>query len=168
MRARQVWEQVGHLHETHGVSYFFETGDDFMVGSYPKALLARRPTGLSDIRWRIYAYPAGLTEEGVATLSLLNVRTVFMGVESITSQALRRAGRRGYGGGEIEKIVARARAAGLRLITSFIFGLEGETVDSTARNRDFIARLATTYPDVFEAISIRPDGVFSGQPDVYW
>jgi len=150
----RVWQQIALLMERYGINYVFETGDEFVVGDFPLRLLSSRPNFLSDTIWRIYSYPGAMTQNAVDTLQKLNVRTVFLGVETITKRALHLAGRKDYCSSEIEKIFERARSNNLRLIVSFIFGLLGEDLESTITNQKFIEKLVTRYHDVLDAVSL--------------
>ena len=154
MPSQQVWSQVDSLRDRYGVSYFFETGDEFLVGNYPQRLLAARPRHLDDVRWRIYSSLDALSDGAMTILKRLNVETVFVGVETITPRALSVAGRPGYSCRDVVGVADRARSANIRLIASFILGLPGEDRNSIIANCGFMYDLASEYADVFEAISV--------------
>ena len=150
----RVWQQIALLQDYYNISYVFETGDNFIVGNYPEQLLKSRPSSLRTIAWRIYTYPEAMTSHTMGILQKLNVRTVFLGVETITPKALTLANRKGYQKSTITNIVQQAREFGFKLILSFIFGLPGETVRTTLKNREFIEEIVAHNKDVFEAVCV--------------
>ncbi len=144
------WKQVRILKEKYGITYFFETGDEFNVGTYPQRLLHARPNDLSDVSFRIYSYPETLSQPGVIeTLADLKVRELYMGVETINGDILRSAGRK-YDAGVIEDIFEKFSQNGLRVMVPFMFGLPGETNQTAQDNFDFSQRLLEKFPYVIK------------------
>ncbi|MEW5896999.1 MAG: radical SAM protein [Nanoarchaeota archaeon] len=145
MKPDNFWKQVRVLKEKYSLDYFFETGDEFIVGKYPEQLLATRPADLSDVTLRIYSYPETLAQEGaIDTLARLNVRELYMGIETINEPILRKAGRN-YNTDVIDDIFQNLSRCGIKAMVPFMFGLPGESNDSAQRNFDFSQQLLERY-----------------------
>ena len=145
MRAESVWEQVDLLNSQYGFDYFFETGDSFIVGSYPELLLKSRPEHLKDIEFRIYASPDQINETVINTLTKLNVKEIFLGVESVDENVLRQAGKR-YSRDQIDKALDRIYEAGIEAQVPFIYGLPGETTESMESSYQYARELMAKHP----------------------
>jgi len=144
------WTQIRILKDRYSLTYFFETGDEFNVGTYPQRLLDARPEDLRDIRLRIYAYPEILAQKGVIdTLARLQVRELYMGVETVNQGLLTNAGRQ-YNANAVEGILEQMNAVGIRAMMPFMFGLPGETNDTAQENFDFSQRLLERYPETIK------------------
>ena len=141
-----AWRQIAHLNARHGMNYFFETGDSFAVGDYPERLLRARPRGL-DVRFRNYAHPASLNADNIRIFRELGVVEVFIGVESIDEDVLRRANKP-YDTANVEKTVALLEKQGIRVFLPFLFGLPGETYDSVKESSGFARYLVEKYRNI--------------------
>ncbi len=145
MKPDDFWKQVWLLKENYDLLYFFETGDEFIVGKYPEQLLTTRQKDLSDVSFRIYSYPETLMQEGaIDTLAKLNVRELYMGIETINEQILQRAGRH-YDSKVIYTIFEKLSRVGIKAMVPFMFGLPGETNETAQRNFDFSQQLLEKY-----------------------
>jgi len=146
----EYWQQIRILKEMYGISFFFKTGDEFVVGKYPNRLLEARPKDLEDVSFRIYTYPDSLLKEGIIeTLSALNVREAYMGIETINESILEKSGRT-YNSQAIEQIFKQLQGRGIKVMLPFMFGLPGETNETAQVNFDFSQRLLERYPDLIE------------------
>jgi radical SAM superfamily enzyme YgiQ (UPF0313 family) len=150
----KVWQQIDLLNSKYGASYFFETGDDFMLGNYAEKLLSNRPKKLSNIKWRIYAYPLGLTTERIQVLQKLNIQSIFIGFEAINKDILAKMGRKGLNAQGIRQLLSRLHTAGIKTIGSFMFGFPGDDKKTIIKLRCFIEEIALDYSDSFEAIQV--------------
>lgn len=146
MKPEKVWEQIRLLHGKYGIIEFFETGDDFIVGDYPRKLLETKPTDL-DVSFRIYTAPDKVNPDIAHTLRQLGVREIFMGIENINPEILRRANKF-YDVSKIEDSVKNCEANGIRVFLPFLFGLPGETDETAKKNHEFAHMLAGTYKNV--------------------
>ena len=54
MDPKLMWEQIKLLYERYGTTWFWESGDTFLIGTYPERVLAARPDDLSHIRLKFY------------------------------------------------------------------------------------------------------------------
>ena len=146
MKPHAFWNQVRLLKENYGLRYFFETGDEFIVGRYPEQLLAVRPKDLSEVSLRIYSYPETLAQQGVIkTLARLNVKELYMGVETINETILKKAGRH-YNANVINRIFEELSEHGIMAMVPFMFGLPGETNESAQHNFNFSQQLLEDFP----------------------
>lgn len=150
MHPKDFWQQIRILKEKYGITYFFETGDEFVVGKYPQILFESRPEDLSDISFRIYSYPETLAQAGIIEiLAELNVQEVYIGIETINKKMLNAAGR-DYNQKGISKIFKRFSRRGIKAMTPFMFGLPGETNETAQQNFDFSQSLLERYPEVIK------------------
>ena len=153
MSAELVWEQIDILHEKYGFTYFFETGDSFLVGKWPERLLQCRPAHLSHIEFRVYASPEEISYENIQVLKKLNAREVFIGVEHTDKAILNRA-HKYHTPDEMEELLVMIDEAGIRPLLPFIFGLPGETKETLKKNCEFIESIMTKRPNTHVTIAI--------------
>ena len=138
--ADKYWEHIARLHDEHGVDYFFETGDVF------KPAFLRRLARIHPhprIALRIYSFPGFLKPSDMEYLKDVGVSDVFIGSESVL--AWERTCNRSFGPGyTVDSLLAEFESygkAGIRVLTSFVLGLPGETEDTLARNMGFIRQV---------------------------
>jgi len=146
MNVDKVWEQIDLLHSKYGLSYFHETGDSFLVGNWPQKLLAARPEHLKHVSFSIYAGIEEIAEKHVEILRDLNIKVVFVGVESTDPVILDNI-KKYYTIDEIHEKLDILHRAGIIADVPFIFGLPGESKET----------LETTYQFVKETLELRPD-----------
>ncbi len=146
MGAENVWNQIDLLNTKYGLNYFFETGDSFIVGKYPQILLEKRPTHLKDMGFRIYASPDQIDETTLETLKQLNVREIFLGVESINQDILTQAGKK-YSIKQIDQAITSISSAGIELQIPFIYGLPGESERTMDDTYDYARNIMAKYPE---------------------
>lgn len=146
MKPRMVWEQIKLLYEKYGVVEFFETGDDFIVGNYPEKLLKAKPEGL-DVSFRIYTAPDKVSPEIARILKDLGVKEIFMGIENINSEILRKANKF-YDVSKVEESVRNCEYEGIKLFLPFLFGLPGETDETAKKNHEFAHKIAGNHKNV--------------------
>ncbi|MCX6799406.1 MAG: radical SAM protein [Candidatus Diapherotrites archaeon] len=139
------WRQVKLLFEKYGMDYFFETGDSFVVGDYPERLLAARPKELSKIKLRCYARPDQLNEKNAKILKKLNMKEIYLGVESINDNVLRNAGK-SYSKKDIKKAVRLLEKNRICFMVPFLYGLPGETRKTAAETLAFAKKLVKRHP----------------------
>ncbi len=146
MKPEKVWEQIRLLNDKYGITEFFETGDDFIVGNYPEKLLEAKPAGL-EISLRIYTAPDKVNHEVSHTLRQLGVREIFMGIENINPEILKRVNKF-YDVSKVEDSVKNCEDNGIRVFLPFLFGLPGETDETAKRNHEFAHNIARKYQNV--------------------
>lgn len=148
-----VWKQIRSLYEEHGFQSFLETGDSFFVGNYPKRLLESRPTDLSRLSFgRVYVSPDQINEENAMLLRSLNTEYVFMGIETIDDDILRCANK-SYTKEDIERAIKTLDKHGIMLHVPFMYGLEGETLESMEKNYAFAERMVNKNPSIRLCVS---------------
>ncbi len=136
MRPELVWEQIGVLHDMYGVTRFWETGDTFMVGTFPQQLLEIRPSELEHVGFRVYTSPQQITPESARILKQLNAIDIFLGVESGNDEILEQANR-GHTVQQAREAIALLDWPGMKLHLPFIYGLPGETRETAERTYRF-------------------------------
>jgi len=146
MKPERVWEQIELLHNNYGITEFFETGDDFVVGNYPEKLLKAKPKDFA-VSFRIYTAPDKVSPEIARTLRALGVREIFMGIENINPDILKRANKF-CDVSKVEDSVRNCEIEGIRVFLPFLFGLPGETDETAQRNHEFAHRVAERYKNV--------------------
>ncbi len=150
MKPELVWKQIGILHEKYGIDYFWEGGDSSIVGNYLQKLLAARPTHLSGISFKIYSSPDQITPEIAETMIRLNLREIFVGVESVNDVLLEKAGK-GFRKEDIERALEILEAAEYlphgRLHLPFMYGLPGATPETEEETFRFAQEIIRRYPE---------------------
>lgn len=146
MNPKKVWSQIRFLHDRYGIKEFFETGDDFIVENYPEMLLKAKPTDL-EVSFRIYAAPDKIDPKTANIMRHIGVREIFMGIETINPEILRRANKY-YDISKVENSVKNCEANGLRVFLPFLFGLPGETDETAKRNHEFAHKITEKYKNV--------------------
>jgi radical SAM superfamily enzyme YgiQ (UPF0313 family) len=148
------WHQIRLLYEEYGFSYFWESGDSFLVGNFPRRVLEARPSDLDHIQFKAFTSPTGHTPEMTRTLIELGMKELFIGVESANDNILRRANK-SYTVRDIVDALELFRGSRVDLHLPFMYGLEGETRDTAKANFEF-AKWATGEFDVSIVISSLP------------
>lgn len=92
---------------------------------------------------RISTRPDGVSEGQLAFLADRGVRTVELGVQSLSDRALR-ASRRGYTGEQARKAIRRVRDMGLEVGAQIMVGLPG---DNGAESWETVEALSSLKPD---------------------
>ncbi len=141
MNPEMVWKQIDRLHSMYGINYFFETGDTFIIGNYPGKLLQSRPDHLKHIQFKIYARPDQIDAKSIEILNELNVKEVFLGIDSINELILKNADKN-YHKEDVEHAVNIILDRGMNLYVPFMYGLPGETLDTANENFEFAKRIA--------------------------
>ena len=146
MRPALVWKQIGLLREKYGIRRFWETGDSFVVGNYPEKLLDARPDGLGDVEFRIYASPDQIDRRTADVLRKLNVREVFLGIESLDNGILKTAGKP-YLKTDITNAIDILLSRGIIFQLPFMYGLPGETEETARKTYEFAREMLGKYPE---------------------
>lgn len=145
MQPELVWEQIALLYFKYGMKSILETGDTFMVGNYPSEILKARPDYLKDTVFaRVFAMPDQITQENAEVLKKLNLRYLFLGIESINDKALKAAGRN-YNRSHVENAISIADKLKLNLHISLMFGLPWETNETAYETYKFAEELIRTH-----------------------
>lgn len=134
-----VWEQIRLLNRTYGISYFFETGDNFLNGNFHRKLLAQKPSDIN-VKFRIYADFDNLDHEDIDVLKGIGVEEIYIGLESISQDVIHRAHRTS----DKEKIVdvmSYLDRKSIKVFLPFLFGLPGESLSSIYQNYTFAKEL---------------------------
>jgi len=155
MSSEKVWEQIDVLYNKYGFNYFFETGDSFMAGDYAKRLLIKRPDdfNLREVGFRIYANPEQITSfDDVGPLYCLNVKSAFVGVETINKEILKRAGKR-HSKTDVENALKVLNKFKIQPQIAFIYGLPGETPETLEESYQFAKYALQKYPKTILCVS---------------
>ncbi|MBC8495435.1 B12-binding domain-containing radical SAM protein [archaeon] len=148
MNSETVWKQIRLLNEKYGVKSFLETGDTFIVGNNAKRLLDTRPKDLKHIEFsRVYAIPDQITPETAYILQQLNVRFVYLGIESSNDGILRRANK-SYTKQDVEKSLNLLEERGIQFHVPFMYGLSGETKETMQQTYEYARELIEKHPNI--------------------
>jgi radical SAM superfamily enzyme YgiQ (UPF0313 family) len=147
MKPETFWEQIDLLHQKYGLEYFHETGDSFLIGNWPKKLLAARPEHLKDIRLSIYAGVEEVTPEGIDICRQLNVERIFIGIEATDWDILERI-KKPYTIERIEEVLQLIYDAGIIADIPFMYGLPGETKEAMKKTNDYIKHINAARPGI--------------------
>jgi radical SAM superfamily enzyme YgiQ (UPF0313 family) len=144
MTPELVWEQIDLLNQKYGFTYFWESGDSFIVGNYPAKILAARPKHLSHIEWKIYACPNHITEESVEILKALNMKEVMIGIETSNESILKKA-RKNFNADDVERACSLLTKYGIDMHVGIIYGLPGESETTANNTYKFMKRMVNNY-----------------------
>jgi anaerobic magnesium-protoporphyrin IX monomethyl ester cyclase len=147
MKPENVWKQIDLLHRKYGIEYFHETGDSFLIGRWPEKLLNARPEHLSHISFSIYAGVEEVTPEAIEACRKLNVRVIFIGIES-TDWNILSSIKKPYTVERIEEVLQLIYDAGIHADIPFMYGLPGETAETMKRNNEYIEHITKTRHDL--------------------
>ncbi|MFC1732028.1 B12-binding domain-containing radical SAM protein [candidate division KSB1 bacterium] len=139
-----VWEQIGILHKKYGYTLFFESGDTLANKPYLRKLIENRPLELSDVGFRAYCTPMHFTEEMASLFKELNVKRLFLGIESVNNEILANTNRN-YTEDHIHNAMVYAENFPLQL--PFLLGLPGETQETLEKNYQFVKEVLARKPD---------------------
>ena len=150
------WKQLGVLHEKYGIDYFFETGDIFPIKhAQHLAEVSNKP----EVALRIYSYPGLINKENVEALAQINVRNVFIGVESVLIWERERQDTRRYALSytehSIHQEIELLERYGITVLPSFILGLPKETAETLEKNMELIREIAR-HPNVSDIVVNKP------------
>jgi oxygen-independent coproporphyrinogen-3 oxidase len=108
------------------------------------------------------ANPEDVTAEACTAWRRLSVRTLSLGVQSFSDQALRFLGRR-HSADAARSAVATALAAGFDTVSiDLIFGLPGQTAADWTRDLEVVAALGTQHVSCYQ-LTIQPKTRFGAQ-----
>lgn len=143
-----AWEQIRLLYERYGFDYFFETGDSFVAADFPQRFLVARPSDLSHIKFRLYASTNQITPEIVEIFKKLNVKHLFLGLESASDVILREA-RKNYRKKDIDHALDLLCEENMDLHIPFMYGLPGETPETLEQNQEYARQITKRRPNIF-------------------
>jgi radical SAM superfamily enzyme YgiQ (UPF0313 family) len=141
-----AWNQIRLLNEKYGINYFFETGDNFLSGSYHRRLLKSKPSDFN-VHFRIYADFESLTPAEIDVLDELGVVEIFIGLESISSDIVEKANR-SSDKVKITNTISYLYKKKIRVFLPFLFGLPGESKRSISQNFEFAKNLLHDYNNI--------------------
>lgn len=147
MKPEKVWEQIDLLHSKYGLEYFHETGDSFLIGKWPQKLLDTRPEHLSHVSFSIYAGVEEVTPEAIQACKDLNVRVIFIGIESTDWNILSTI-KKPYTVERIEEVLQLIYDAGIHADIPFMYGLPGETQQTMDCNNEYIEHIMNVRPEL--------------------
>lgn len=142
-KPEKFWEQISFLNDKYGIEYFFETGDDFAVGSYPERVLAAKPNNLG-VRFRIYTQPVNITENNLNIFREIGVSDIFIGVENVNYEILERSNKP-YDTSRLYEMLDLLSEYKIRPHLAFLFGLPSETHATAQKNFDHAVRVSEQY-----------------------
>ncbi|MFA5047625.1 MAG: radical SAM protein [Patescibacteria group bacterium] len=155
MKPELAWQQIGLLNKKYGVDYVWETGDSFMVGNYPQQLLNSRPKELECVSFRIFASPDQINQENADLLHKLNVQEMFLGVETINTDLLRRA-KKSYSREQIIDALKILGGYDIRIQIPIMYGLPGETPETAEENYLFAQQIIKDFPNIYAILTSFP------------
>jgi radical SAM superfamily enzyme YgiQ (UPF0313 family) len=147
---KHFWDQVQFLHDRYGIRYFFETGDDFIVGDYPKRILDAKPANLN-IDLRIYTHPINITKPNLEILKYIGVSDIFLGVENVSRNILSRSNK-DYDTSSLELMLSHLNDFEIRPHLAFLFGLPGETIETVQANHEFAMEVIAKYQHLLKRV----------------
>lgn len=162
MNPELAWNQIALLNNLYGFKYFGDAGDSFIIPELLEKLLTTRPKKLSGIQFRIFAGPEQINKGIAKLLQALNVREVFLGLESVDDKILKAAGK-AYTREIIDQAIKTLFAHNIDIQTPFIFGLPHETTDSISVSLEYakslvnskmIKKITASYPIPFPGTAL--------------
>lgn len=148
-----AWKQKEIFLE-HGIKDTWESSDTFIVQKYLEDHLNSRPNHLKKTGYTmVYSSPEEITPEIVKLLKNLNVKRVFIGVESYNDEIIKNAGRH-YTTKDIDEAIRLVTNAGINVHIPSLFGLKGETNKTIQNTYENAKKIATKFPETIIVASI--------------
>jgi len=126
-----AWQQLRHMHDTYGVTSFFESGDNFLVEDYPEQLLSSKER-VKGIKLRTYIVPTEFSPSRAVTLKELGVTEVYIGIENPDPQVMEWSGHK-VSEQTLMRTLEILKANNISSTIAFLFGLPGESNESLKR-----------------------------------
>lgn len=154
MNPKLIWEQINLWKEKYGIKKLLEGGDALSLGNFYKIMLENRPKELSDIVFeRANIHPNQITQEKLDIMKKLNIKRVFVGIETYNDKLLKSSGR-GYDCKTIDEKIKLVIQNGFELHVGFVYGFPDETKTTANKTYDYIRRLKDECPDLILLSSI--------------
>ena len=143
----RFWRDLREAKHSMGIESFKDYGD-CLTGNHERvrALLEGRPSDLEDMEISCYGRSKEITEEMADMLKELNVRYVYIGLDSGDNKMLRSM-QEGYTVKSNYDSVGRLAKRGINVTASLILGAEGES-EETIANTERFAREIVKYPNL--------------------
>ena len=143
----RFWRDLREAKHSMGIESFKDYGD-CLTGNHERvrALLEGRPSDLEDMEISCYGRSKEITEEMADMLKELNVRYVYIGLDSGDNKMLRSM-QEGYTVKSNYDSVERLAKRGINVTASLILGAEGES-EETIANTERFAREIVKYPNL--------------------
>lgn len=143
---KRAWAQVEHLHRVHGISAFFEGGDDFASFDFAESLL-QSPYRVKNINLRSYAGLWGLSERKTSMIAELGLSEVFIGLETVDKTV------NAWSGHKVTRrlvfeTLQRLRDYHITVCIPFIFGLPGESHESLCSSEALAYDLVERFDNI--------------------
>ena len=137
----KFWEQIRIIHNQTGAKYFFEVGDSFNVGNYPKILAKKRLVELDDIGLHVYISSNNISQINPDFYKeKLGVKSVFIGLESFNPKIQKYIGK-SWKKDLTFSILKDFSSKGINVIYTVMLGLPGENKKTIKKNLDGVKRL---------------------------
>jgi len=138
----QIWREIRMLRDRHKVNSIWDISDDNLNNpTWFKEFVAKRPDDLKELTFFIYSRVNFIREEMVGYMKALNVKEVFLGVESGDNDVLK-GSFKGQTVNTILRAVKVLKDNGIKYFPSFILGLPGETEKSMKNTLKLCEELA--------------------------
>lgn len=143
LEPKELWRKIQRLKDEYGVQGIKDYGDDFISDrEWVREVTRTRPKNLRDfVISGVYASPRYLNEEVADLLKKLNVIYVYLGFESGNNGILKQANK----GETVEgnyRVAEMLDRKGIKILASYVLGLEGESEQTLNETRDFARRIA--------------------------
>ena len=139
---RQIWTEIQLLRDRYGVNSIWDISDDNLNNrEWFKEFVGNRPDDCKDLTFFIYSRVNFIKEDIMDYLNALNVKEVFLGVESGDDDLLK-SSFKGQTVNTILRAVKVLKTHGIKYFPSFILGLPGESEKSMANTHLLCQQLA--------------------------
>ena len=138
----QIWSEIQMLRNKHNVNSIWDISDDNLNNrEWFKSFVKSRPDDCKDLTFFIYSRVNFIKEDMIQYLIDLNVKEVFLGVESGDNDLLK-SSFKGQTVNTILRAVTVLKNHNIRYFPSFILGLPGETEQSMANTHKLCQQLS--------------------------
>jgi len=138
----QIWAEIKLLHDKYRVNSIWDISDDNLNNiKWFTDFVRKRPDDCGDLSFFIYSRVNFIKEDIMDYLNALNVKEVFLGVESGDNDLLR-SSFKGQTVTTILRAVKTLKNHNIKYFPSFILGLPGETVKSMENTHRLCKQLA--------------------------
>jgi len=142
---KDIWAEIKQLKEKYNVDFLWHESDSFTSDKPWLEKLAReKPQGIS-IPSMIFARADQLDQETIDILKYIDVKKVFIGIESGDNGQLQRCNK-GVSPKDNLRAAELLAKNNLELLASFVLGIPGETEKTLSATRNHITELSQIAP----------------------
>ncbi len=138
---KSLWEEISIYKKQFGTNFIHDVGEDITSDTeWLEVFVAKRPKGLGDIRFSVYARANGINKRMIELFSKLGISQVHLGIESGSNKMLRKL-IKGTTREQNEKAINLLTDAKIRTYSSFVLGAPFENRGTLEKTYSLIEKI---------------------------